>query len=45
MQPSEQEVAEYRKALAELMKRCLEHIRSVEVPQDAPPLEDWAPDE
>lgn len=45
MSPTEQEIAEYRAALTELMKRCLERIRSMDIPQDAPPLQGWAPDE
>jgi hypothetical protein len=43
--PSEQEIADYRAALAELMARCLERIRSLEIPADAEPLQGWAPDE
>jgi hypothetical protein len=43
--PSEQEVAEYRAALAELMARCLERIRSMQLPEDAEPLQAWVPDE
>ena len=43
--PTEQEVAQYRAALAELMARCLERIRSTPLPDDAEPLEEWAPDE
>ena len=41
--PSEQELAEYRAALAELMARCLERIRSTRLPDDAEPLQDWGP--
>ena len=36
--PSEQELAEYREMLAELMKRCLESIRNVRLPDDAEPF-------
>lgn len=45
MTPTEQEIAQYRAALAELMKRCLERIRSMEVPADAPPLQGGPPHE
>lgn len=45
MAPTEHEVAEYRAALAELVKRCLERIRSMDIPADAPPLQGWLPDE
>lgn len=45
MAPTEQEVAEYRAAIAELMKRCLERIGSMEIADDALPLQGWAPDE
>jgi hypothetical protein len=45
MVPTEQEVSGYRAALAELMQRCLESIRNLELPQDTPPLQKWAPDE
>lgn len=44
-QPSEKDLAEYRAALAELMARCLERIRSMPLPDDAQPLQEWAPDE
>ena len=45
MAPTEQEIADYRAALAELMKRCLERIRSMEIPADAQPLQRWVADE
>jgi len=45
VQPTDREIAEYRAALAELMKRCLERIRGMEIPADTPPLQGWAPDE
>jgi hypothetical protein len=38
---NEQELAEYRAMLAELMQRCLESIRAVKVPDDVEPL--WTP--
>jgi hypothetical protein len=43
--PTEQEIAEYRAALEALMARCLERIRSVEIPQQVEPLQGWSPDE
>jgi hypothetical protein len=43
--PTEQEIAEYRAALAELMARCLERIRSMEIAPHTEPLQGWAPDE
>jgi hypothetical protein len=36
--PSEQELAEYRAALAALMERCLKRIRKVKIPPETPPL-------
>ena len=35
---NEQELAEYRAMLADLMKRCLESIRNVRLPDDAEPF-------
>ena len=36
--PTEREIAEYRATLTELMKRCLESIRAVKLPDDAEPF-------
>jgi hypothetical protein len=36
-----QELADYRAALAALMARCLERIRSMEVPDEVGPLQEW----
>lgn len=36
--PSEQELAEYRAMLDALMKRCLESILNVRLPDDAEPF-------
>jgi hypothetical protein len=43
--PTEQELAQYREMLAELMQRCLDGIRAVELPDDIEPLADWSPHE
>ncbi|HEX7052854.1 MAG TPA: hypothetical protein VF211_02825 [Burkholderiales bacterium] len=43
--PSEEELARYRAALAELMARCLERVRAFPLPDDAEPLEPWRPHE
>lgn len=43
--PTEQEVAQYRAELAELMARCLKRICRMPLPEDAEPLQEWAPDE
>jgi hypothetical protein len=42
--PSEQQVAEYRAALAQLMRRCLERIRAMPVPADTPPQQEGPQD-
>jgi len=44
-QPTERELADYRAAVGALMARCLERIRSVDVPMDASPQQVVAPDD
>ena len=38
-------LAQYRAALASLMQRCVERVRSVDLPIDAEPLQAWSADE
>jgi hypothetical protein len=40
--PTEQQLVQYRAMLEELMQRCLDSIRAVELPDDAEPLEGWS---
>lgn len=43
--PGDQELADYRAALAALMERCLDRVRRVDLPQDTEPLQHWSTDD
>ena len=44
-QPTERELADYRATVGALMARCLERIRGMDIPIDAPPQQEGVPDD